>query len=443
MKTFAHGAKLKSLRLNLRQHWSLVLVGGIGAGIHVGTAALRLNAFVPYPKLLDFSAFYAAAWSIRLGQSPYRLTSGFLNRLQLAQALPFVAPPIYNPPLWPWLLQPLAMFRFPVAASVWLALNLALLLWASRALSQIAGVHDRRGRALVSLLVLTFGPVFLDLTLGQTSVVLLAVSLAIGRSLSDREAYPPAVAALASAFGVGAKLFPVTWLVAYPLMRRWRETVRISLSVLFIFALGFWMTPVTLRDYADLQLIDRLAASAGSPGVDDQSLLAWLDRLALPHSFQIPLLNPGDSRTVVWSPPWTVATQTVQLAGIILVGVLLIPGLLILTRVTRTHHEAAFYVWILYSLTALLHIERYNHTLLLPAMAWLWSLRGRQRQAAVLAYFLAGLARLTHLWAVILPFPLGPLASGFGLYSTLLVGAAVVVSLWSQRASPEVGRQPQ
>jgi len=76
--------------------------------------------------------------------------------------------------------------------------------------------------------------------------------------------------------------------------------------------------------------------------------------------------------------------------------------------------------------------------LLLPAMAWLWghSLsegdgRGKwQRRVVVVAYALVGLSRLTHLWAMLLPAPWGPLASGFGMYAVFLLGAAIVVTVW-------------
>lgn len=118
----------------------------------------------------------------------------------------------------------------------------------------------------------------------------------------------------------------------------------------------------------------------------------------------------------------------------------LIP-LIVLFRTGPAQAEGAFYLWVLYWLLPFPHTERYNHVLLLPAMAWLWArsetfahrsetLAQRGRNLVILAYFLAGLSRLTHLWAILLPAPWGPLASGFGLYAVLLLGGGTVALLW-------------
>jgi hypothetical protein len=79
-------------------------------------------------------------------------------------------------------------------------------------------------------------------------------------------------------------------------------------------------------------------------------------------------------------------------------------------------------------------MERYNHALLLPAMAWLWGRGCGSRNAVVAAYALSGLSRFTHLFAFVLPSPWAPLATGVGLYSVLLVGASVARALWRQHA---------
>jgi hypothetical protein len=127
----------------------------------------------------------------------------------------------------------------------------------------------------------------------------------------------------------------------------------------------------------------------------------------------------------------------VRWVGYILLALLVLPCLFLLLRALPEQYEPAFYLWVLYGLIALLHIERYNHVLLLPAMAWLWN-RGRwQRIVVVVAYALVGLSRLTHLWAMLLPAPWGPLAAGFGTYAVFLLGAAIVANLWpSAWASP-------
>lgn len=439
-------------RVTLRRHWFWLALAGAGFVIHAGTALLRLGTFFPSPKLLDFAGFYASAWAIRLGLSPYNLPPEWLQGLQVKQAIPLTPPVIFNPPFWPWLLQPLTWFSYPVAASLWLALNLILLTWATIALAEMAGYRSWWVRVPLFFLVLTFGPVFLDLTLGQTSVILLVMALAIGWSLS---AYPsvqrisraPLVTALAGALAVGVKLFPLIWLAALPLVRRWRELVLAALLVVVIFALGFLVSPTGSQAYGQYVLTERLATASEVTSVDDQALVAWLDRLVRPQTFAVSGLGVEQRTTVVWSPPWTVDARAVRWVGYALLLLLVVPCLFLLRRAVPERHEAVFYLWVLYGLLALLHIERYNHVLLLPAMAWLWGASptrghiGWRRRVVILSYAWVGLARLTHVWAMLLPAPWGPLASGFGLYAVFLLGAAIVVSVWpSRRVSPAATR---
>ncbi|MBC7232036.1 MAG: DUF2029 domain-containing protein [Chloroflexi bacterium] len=412
----------------IKRYWFLLLCGGAGFVIHVGTALLRVSTFFPYPKLVDWAGFYAAAWAIRQGQSPYSMSVDWLRALQTAQDIPFLPPLIYNPPFWPWLLQPLTLFHFPVAAWVWVLLNLTLLAWAVVAMSHIMGWQGWKKQAGLFLLVLTFGPVFLDLTLGQTSIVLLVASLVIGRSLASQRRTAPLAAAVASGFAVGAKLFPLAWLGVFPFLRRWRETMLMVLVVAGIFGLGFLVTPTGSQEYAR-HLMERLSTSSEFPSVDDQSLIALLDRLARPQSFDVPGLSTEQRKTVVWTPPWALEAETIRRAGYLLFALLVLPYLSLLMRITPEQFEGAFYLWVLYCLLILLHMERYNHALLLPAMAWLWKQGGGLRHVVVIAYALAGFSRLTHLWATLLPAPWGPLASGFGLYAVCLMGAAMFLSL--------------
>lgn len=431
--------------VTIRKYWPWLAIAGAGLVTHVGTALLRLSTFYPSPRLLDFAGFYASAWAIRQGLSPYNLPPEWLQSLQTAQAIPLTPPVIFNPPFWPWLLQPLTWFSFPVAASVWLLLNLALLVWATIALADIAGYRlltaKRSGTRSWAIgvplffLVLTFGPVFLDLTLGQTSVVLLATALAIGRSLSIHQSgrwrqVPALVAAFAGGLAVGVKLFPLTWLAALPFLRRWRELILAALLVVAIFGLGFIVSPTSSQEYGKYLLTERLAASSEVTSVDDQALIAWLDRLVRPQTFAVSGFGVEQRTTVVWSPPWAVDARVVRWVGYVLLALLLLPCLFLSLRVVPEQHEGVFYLWVLYGLVALLHIERYNHVLLLPAMAWLWG-RGRwQRMVLVAAYALVGLSRLTHLWAMLLPAPWGPLAAGLGMYAAFLLGVAIVVNLW-------------
>ncbi len=357
-------------------------------------------------------------------------------------------PPVtYNPPIWSWLLQPLTVLDFPAAAFVWLALDLALIAWSAHILAHVAGYDGWRGKGIVFLLTLTFGPVFLDLTLGQTSILLLAASLTVGQTVRLRTKNSLVAGTLAQGLAVGAKLFPAVWLGALLLLRRWRLFVLATLAALLALGLGFVVTPGGNRDYWTHFLPGRVTSASEQVGLDDQSLVAWLDRLGRPHSFRTSGLTVAQKHNVTWSPPWSFSPRVIQVVGYLLVAVLALIPLTLLWTGRAEAAEGAFYLWVLYWLLPFPHTERYNHVLLLPAMAWLWArsetfaqqsetfaqqsetFAQRGRNLVMLAYLLAGLSRLTHLWAILLPAPWGPLASGFGLYAVLLLGGGMVTFL--------------
>ena len=417
------------------QRWLWGIVGGAGALMHLGTALLRLGSFFPYPKLVDFAAFYTGAWSIRLGLSPYRRSSEFLETLRVESRL-FVSPPIpFNPPIGLWLLQPLTLFDFPTASRVWLSANLVLILWIAFALGRVAGCDRWWKTAAIFLVSLTFGPTFLDLTLGQTSILLLFAALVVGRATRASTSRPSIFpAASAAGLAIGVKLFPAIWLVALPWLRRWRLLLLAALAAVLALGLSYIIAPVASRDYALRVLPERISSASKQASLDDQSLVAWLDRLGYAHTFQVPGFSASRHHTVTWSPPWSVDTGIIRGIGFSLVGSL---GLIVLAIVLRTHpaeREGAFYLWVLYGLLPLPHTERYNHVLLLPAMAWLWGRGCTGRKLATLAYFLAGLSRLNHVWAILLPAPWGPIASGFGLYAVLLLGLGIATLSLSSRS---------
>ena len=222
------------------RQWLGYLAVGLGILMHFGTALLRVRAFFPIPALADFSAFYAAASAVRQGLSPYGLSADWLAGLQADRLIPVYPPVIYNPPLWPWLLQPFAALRYPFAAWVWLLCNLGLLIWVALTIykSVHAGFQNQPGtRApfrtasplvrviFLSAVIITFGPVFLDLSLGQTSVVLLGTVLGDRAAAAQKlDSWKTAIiTGLAVALAAVAKLYPALWLVPLALMRRWKQ----------------------------------------------------------------------------------------------------------------------------------------------------------------------------------------------------------------------------
>ncbi len=414
----------------LKRYWYIAVPVGLGLFLHLATAILRLKTFFPYPKLLDFSAFYAAALALRSGFSPYSYPADWLQHIQAIKAIPFLPPPIYNPPFWPWLLQPLTLVSFPIAAWLWVGLNLALLVWIASMLMRLAGCRGKKALALIFVVTVTFGPVFLDLTLGQTSIVLLAAALCIGVSFRQTTKSSLWPASFAEGLATGAKLFPLLWMGAAVFLRRWKFLVLGTLAAFLLLGItALWM-PEANKEYWFDFLPYRIMSASEQASMDDQSLGAWLDRLGRSHTYNVPGLNVNESVTITWSPPWSVNPELLRWGGYVLAGILALPVIIRLLR-TTAQAEAGFYLWVLYTLAIFPHIERYNHTLLLPALAWLWGQGKWQKTVAALAYLFAGLSRLNHVWITTLPAPWAPLASGFGLYAAILLGGSLYISLKS------------
>ena len=408
----------------------------LALAIHGGTALLRLDTFWPYPKLVDFGAFYAAAAAMRQGLSPYFPDAAFVDALRAASGMPFHPPPVFNPPPWPFLLQPLTLLPFPGAAWAWLLLQLAILAWCGRRLAELAGI-DGIGRWAVLAVTVTFGPVFLDLSLGQTSTVLLLAALVIGRSLSTPGRQTLFRGAAGQALAVAAKLYPAFWTGALVLRRRWRTLALSLLLTGAVFLAVSLAQPETSLRYWRAYLPARVTAATEQVNVDDQAWMAWWARLTLPQSFAVPGLNPDERHSVRWDPVWDLAPTAVRTAGYLILAAVAGATMWALWRTRPEADEPAFYLWVLLGLLAFPHMERYNHALLLPAMAWLWGQGERGRRIAVTGYLLAGAARLTHLWVLVLPWPWAPLATGSGVLAVLLLMAGMVQAL--RRPAPGGG----
>jgi alpha-1,2-mannosyltransferase len=421
-----------------KRNWFLIVLVGIGLMLHLGTAILRLNSFFPFPRAVDFSAFYAGAGAVREGISPYEPSEAWLTAFVARQAMPSRPPRLYNPPFWPWILQPLTALAYPTAAWVWTLGNLLVLVWISRRLTRIAGYSSWKVTAAILPLVITFGPVFLDLSIGQTSVCLLALSLVVGRDVAHRESFRSDLrGGLAAGIAVGIKLFPLAWFGGLVLTRRLRLLLTGALATLLILSLGFLVMPEANRQYWFDSLPQRLTSAAGRGSIDDQALLAWLDRLLRPQTYRVPGLRVHERQEVVWQPPWSVSPATIRWIGYGLAAVLALPVAYLIIKTPSALLEGSFYLWILYLTTVFPHMERYNHALLLPALAWLWA--AKQYPVVVWGYLLVGLSRLNHLWIILLPSPWGPLASGFGLYAVILLGIGMGQVLWRRQAQAEGG----
>lgn len=410
--------------------WAWVLAGS-AAMIHLGTAILRLNTFFPSPQLVDFAAFYAGAWGLRLGVSPFVFSPALLAEAGLS----FTPPTPFNPPFWYIPLLPLTWVSYPFAAWIWVWVNLTVLVWSSHRLALLAGYHTKTAKFLILGIVISFGPVFLDLTLGQVSTLLLGAALLTGTCLSASAISTKAIAGIASMTAAMIKVYPLIWVGIFPFLQSW-GALWIALAFLFLSLLLFMAVgPAAVMGEWVEYLLQRITSANTNPGVDDQSLLAWLDRMAGSHTYAIPGLSATTLESVSWHMPWEIEPTVLRMIGYGLIALILLAILWIIRRQPQRFLEAKFYLWILGGLIAFPHIERYNHALLLPALAWLWAQDQRGRTIVILAYFLEALARLTHLWVRTLPAPWAPLLTGSGLFAVLLTAMAVALRL--HRSEPQ------
>lgn len=409
--------------------------------IHGGTALLRLNTFFPQPFLIDLASFYAGAWAIRLGMASFEWDAAFT-----AWARENVGPGFSIPlgfPLWLWLLQPLTYLPYGVVAWLWLGGHLLLLVWCTRELCRLARIDDWLGRAVAYGLIFTFGSVMLTLTIGQTSILLLTLALWIMRDLRQAATQPRAgrlawfdpLGILLWTVAVCSKLFPLLWIPGLFVMGAWRALQRSLIAIGVMIALHGLLLPVRTWRYVT-QFLPQRSEELTKPPLDDQSLVAWLMRMTQPGGAYVPGLRADQVDAITWTPPWQIAPQVV----LALVALILLAGGLALAYFVwqRRHGDqvALFILWLEAALVVMPHTERYNHTLLLPALFWLWGRNRQGRAVAVLAYFLAALARLNHLWAQVLPAPWAPLLMGSGLFSVCLLIGGMAWQLRSPQAVP-------
>ncbi|HEC83437.1 MAG TPA: hypothetical protein ENI46_02985 [Firmicutes bacterium] len=149
----------------------------------------------------------------------------------------------------------------------------------------------------------------------------------------------------------------------------------------------------------------------------------------------IPGLDPEKRASVSWKPAWQLSSRQVSVISVLVILLLFGVFITVAMRNTNADPEAVFYAFVLFSLICLPHMERYNHVLLLPAMAWLWRRGINYHIVAVGAYSLVGLSRLNHVWAMLLGWPSGPIATGGSLYALLLLYGALLYSVRLPRSN--------
>jgi hypothetical protein len=413
-----------------RVFWAIVAL--CAGSVHLGTAVLRMNSFIPTVQALDFSSYYAAAWSLRLGMSPYALSPELLDFLEKTQNLSHTPPTCASSPLWVWLMQPMTTLAFPSAAAVWLLLSLIIATFCHILLADTAGYRSWKIVCATLPITLSFGPLFLNLTLGQNALVLLLCALVMAEALQKQRSRHKTLWFPVWILAIAAKIFPILWLGCLPFLKRWRMVLTAFGSCIIVFVGFVLLKPDANQDYWQRYLIGRAEQySHGGADVDDQSLKAFLDRIGRPGQFLVSGLSVHDRQEVTWKLPWRISNYAIYWATAItaiLIGVWL---LYLWIRHRNRDPAAVLHSLILFTVIFFPNMQRYNHLLALPAMAWLWQNGACGRKLAIAAYALFALSRLNHLWAIFLPSPLAPIASGFGLFGIFVLLAGVICFLHS------------
>ncbi|MCA9916487.1 MAG: DUF2029 domain-containing protein [Anaerolineales bacterium] len=417
--------------------WFWCGIAGLGMIIHVGTAVLRLDSFWPQPQVVDFAAYYAGAWAIRRQAKSMLWSDDLLQFLRQNQHLTITPPILNSPPAWPWLLQPFTHLTFLPAAILWLCLLLLLTIYTHQLLVKIAGYGNNWKLMIITFpLTLTFGPLFLNLTLGQNGIFLLLSLATLGTALQFQTTsrnYLYAISLLVVA--ITAKLFPTIWLACLIVLRRWRLLLVASVLCLSVFGFIAISRPEINQEYWFDFLPGRNQQFSIEATVDDQSLNGFLTRIGREGTYKFPGLSVSDKHQVTWRYPWNFSAKAIQLTSYSLLFVLGLGLIFAWANNKGQDADAILYSLALFSVLLLAHMERYNHIIALPAMAWLW--RQKKRKIVLLAYSFFGLSRLTHLLAL-LPAPLGPVATGFGLLAilVLMLGMAHALVNYSAAGNP-------
>lgn len=417
---------------NLEQsrHVFWIIVGLCAAFVHLGTAILRINSFFPTVQALDFSSYYSAAWSLRLGMSPYALSPDLLDFLAKTQGFLHTPPICASSPLWVWLLQPMTTLAFPAAAALWLLLSLMIAGFCHILLVNIAGFQSWKIGLATLPITISFGPLFLNLTLGQNALVLLLCVLVMGEALRKKTRGYKTLWIPVWILAVAAKIFPILWLGCLPFLKRWRMALT-ALSLCLIVFLGFaFLKPDANQDYWQRYLVGRAQQySRGGTDIDDQSLKAFLDRVGRPSHFVVSGISVDNRREVKWELPWEISTRSIYWATA--VATVLIGLWLLYSWIRHRNRDPAgvLYSLMLFTLIFFPNMQRYDHLLALPAMAWLWHNGTCGRRLAIAAYAMFALSRLNHMWPILLPSPLAPIASGFGLFGIFVLLGGVTYFL--------------
>ena len=401
--------------------WLAVFI--VGLIIHMGTAILRLGSFFPPTQLTDFTAYYVGASLIHQGLSPYPWPSHYVNEFSKFWGLSYTPGAVPSTPLWLVSMVPFSLISLPYSVTLWIALNFIILVYCHKSLLNMSGIKNNKILLLTFPLILTFGPSFLNFTIGQCGLLILLASVLIIEDLNNKSHSIRIVSLSFWVLAIAAKIYPVIWIVSQFITRCKRNIVIMILSLCSsgLFFIIFY-SEITKEYILNFLPAQALHYSSDINTLDDLSVYGFARRLFSSGKVDFPTLSVHRIAQVNWHWPWNMPRIVILMIAIVF---LLAVAAFIVRRVLQSdspNHIAVFIIVILFSVIVLPHMERYNQTLVIPALVWLWNSGNLQRQqTAILVYLLFGFSRLTHLWALFLPANIAILFSGIGVFAVLLL----------------------
>lgn len=241
----------------------------------------------------DFRTYWQGAANLAAGGDPYRLAQPGPDGNGTGY---------FYPPLFAFLIQPLAWLDYETAQRLWFGLNaLALLAMVALCIRVSGSVLAARHWGVVTLLFAVFVPTRLNLQLGQ-----IALFMGLAMIVPAARLARPAASGALLALAVATRVFP--GLLALPMLL-WRETR----SLAWALAWGLAVTGLLLsaHGWAPFRAFLSIAGDAGLPypfqADHNVSFFGFVSRL----------LAPGDYTAAPLADlPWLVVPLTLALSGL-------------------------------------------------------------------------------------------------------------------------------
>ena len=256
------GAQASDGRSSKQRHADAVVV--IGTAL-LAVALLLLGNSVKWP-LDDFVEYWAAGSLTLAGGNPYDPAAMLVEQRSIGWTAPS-AVMMYNPP---WTLPLASLFSlmpFPVARSVWLPLQLLMVLWcAIRLWIMYGGEHRLALRA--AGVALLWMPTIVALRMGQVSPLILLGLVGFLSSVSEKRDF--AAGAFLSLTAVKPQLVALVWvavMLAVIAERRWRMLAGMVVAFGGMSIATWLLHPDAFSQYAHLMTSARPTNAFESPNV--------------------------------------------------------------------------------------------------------------------------------------------------------------------------------